>query len=81
MLLVIDPDGLVRGLYGEAISLEALGPLQISRASHVEPDRDGRWWADLAPVDGPCLGPFPRRSQALDAEGQWLENWLTRQRT
>ena len=27
----------------------------ISRASHVEPDRHGRWLVDLSPVNGPVL--------------------------
>jgi hypothetical protein len=37
----------------------------------------GRWWADLGPVSGPKLGPFDRRSQALEAEREWLEaSWL-----
>ena len=31
----------------------------------------------LAPWGGPRLGPFPKRSQALEAERQWLEqHWL-----
>jgi hypothetical protein len=31
----------------------------------------------LAPVKGPRLGPFDRRSQALDSERAWLEHyWL-----
>ena len=47
MLLVIDRTGTVQGLYGEAIDLAALGVLSIRRASHVEPDEQGRWWADL----------------------------------
>ena len=47
--------------------------LEIRRASHVEPDDDGRWFADLSPVEGPKLGPFALRSQALDAERVWLE--------
>jgi hypothetical protein len=48
------------------------------RASLVEPDEEGRWWADLSPVDGPLLGPFRQRSQALDAEEEWLgHHWLT----
>ena len=77
MDLVIDPAGRVRCLYGEAIDLSALGPLSVRRASHVEPDVDGRWWADLRPVNGPRLGPFDRRSQALAAEGLWLQaHWL-----
>jgi hypothetical protein len=53
-----------------------LGELCVRRASHVEPDDVGRWWADLAPVDGPKLGPFPLRSQALQAEVAWLNQFL-----
>ena len=61
------------------IDLAALGAPRITRASHVEPDESGRWLADLAPVGGPVLGPFERRSEALEAEVAWLEaNWLLR---
>jgi len=43
----------------------------------VEPDQQGRWWADLSPIRGPSLGPFTQRSEALAAEHAWLEtNWL-----
>ena len=77
MELVVQPDGDVRCVYDEAINLSALGRLQIKRGSHVEPDADGRWIADLAVVQGPRLGPFERRSDALDAEREWLTaNWL-----
>jgi hypothetical protein len=68
MDLVIERDGTVRGVYAEAIDLSGFGDLSIRRASHVEPDARGRWWADLAPVAGPKLGPFGRRSEALAAE-------------
>jgi hypothetical protein len=79
MLLLIDPHGTVRCLYGEAINLAALGSLAIRRASQVEPDTQGCWWADLRRVGGPRLGPFGRRSQALAAEQKWLETqWLGR---
>jgi hypothetical protein len=78
MQLVIERDGRVRGIYGEEIDFAALGQARISRASHVEPDSQGRWIADLAPVGGPVLGPFDRRSEALEAEVAWLEeNWLS----
>ena len=63
-----------RAIYSEAIDLAALGSPVITRASHVEPDQDGLWWADLSPVGGPSLGPYRHRSQALAAEVEWLED-------
>jgi hypothetical protein len=76
MQLIIDPRGKVRCLYGEAIDLTALGTVSIQRASHVEPDQSGQWWADLALSNGPRLGPFPKRSEALQAESDWLHQHL-----
>lgn len=77
MQLVITPAGAIRCLYGEVFELTSLGRLAIARGSHVEPTTDGQWTADLSPVNGPLLGPFAQRSQALDAERVWLEqNWL-----
>ena len=77
MQLLVQPNGHVRCVYGEAIDLSALGRVQITRGSHVEPDADGRWIADLAVIHGPRLGPFDLRSDALDAERRWLTaNWL-----
>ena len=77
MQLLIRPDGRIDCVYGEAIDLSRLGTLQIRRGSHVEPTSDGRWTVDLAPVNGPRLGPFPLRSAALAAERQWLNaQWL-----
>ena len=79
MQLVISPGGAVRCIYSEAIDLAALGSPASTRASPVEPTPDGLWLADLAPVQGPVLGPFPSRSEALAAEHSWLEtNWLGR---
>ena len=78
MDIIITVAGQGRCVYGEAIDLATLGKLEIQRGSHVEPDEAGQWWADLSPVAGPHLGPFDCRSQALDAERDWLEaNWLT----
>jgi hypothetical protein len=76
MLLLIDRQGSVHCLYSEAVDLSSFGTLTISRASQVEPDDTGRWWADLSPVGGPTLGPFSRRSEALAAERVWLEQCL-----
>lgn len=77
MMIVVGPAGQVRCLYSEAIDLTAMGLLSIRRGSHVEPDATGQWYADLSPVAGPRLGPFPSRSLALQAEVTWLEeHWL-----
>lgn len=79
MQLVIKPNGHVRCVYDEAIDLRQLGQLSVQRGSTVEPDDAGNWFADLAIVDGPTLGPFMLRSGALTAEREWLEShWLTR---
>lgn len=70
MELVIYPTGEITTLYAEVLDLAALGSVNIARASHVEPDDQGQWWAHV--IEGPCLGPFPRRSEALAAEVAWL---------
>lgn len=70
MDLVIHADGSVTTLYSELLDLSTLGAMNIARASHVEPDADGHWFASI--IDGPKLGPFTRRSEALAAEVAWL---------
>ena len=70
--VIVLAGGIVRCLYDEHIELASLGQLRINRASYVEPDDGGQWWADLSPVRGPTFGPFTRRSQALAAEIDWL---------
>lgn len=78
MELLIESHGNVRCLYDETINLRQMGSLTISRGSYVEPTPDGQWSVDLSPVDGPELGSFPTRSEALAAEVAWLsEHWLT----
>src|SRR5687767_9586503 len=78
MQLIIHINGQVSCLYSEAIDLAQLGELAIRRGSHVEPDQHGQWIADLAPCGGPVLGPYSKRSHALAAEQDWLnEHWLT----
>ena len=77
MDLVIRRSGHVRAIYGEAIDLHSIGTPEIRRGSHVEPDANGTWTADLSPVSGPVLGPFTTRSEALAAEVAWLrDHWL-----
>ncbi len=78
MQIVVAPGGGIRCVYDETIDLSLLGKVQISRGSHVEPNEVGAWFADLAPVGGPSLGPFLKRTEALAAEIAWLEeHWLS----
>jgi len=70
MELVIQSNGDITTIYSEVLDLAELGIQRIERASHVEPDEQGHWWAEI--IDGPKLGPFDRRSEALSAEVAWL---------
>jgi hypothetical protein len=81
MQIIITPRGEVRCIYAEAIDLATLGTPTIARASHVEPNQQGDWLADMSPVGGASLGPFRHRSEALAAEHAWLiEHWLVPER-
>ena len=74
MTVIIDPDGKTRTIYADELAgLAGEGHAVTARASHVEPE-GGSWWADMAPVGGPKLGPFKLRSEALKEEVAWLES-------
>lgn len=69
--------GRIEGIYSDALlPLIQRGKATITRASHVEPAPEGGWTADLSPVNGPVLGPFPLRETALQEEIKWLEKNL-----
>lgn len=70
MELVIQSNGDIKTIYSEVLDLTELGIQRIERASNVEPDEHGHWWAEI--INGPRLGPFNRRSDALTAEVAWL---------
>ena len=72
MELVVDVGGGVKCIYDETLDLRELGRLTITRASHVEPDTEGNWSADMGPSGGPVLGTYGSRSEALAAERGWL---------
>ena len=77
MQIAIAADGTTRFIHNDVLDAKALGAASIRRASHVEPNDDLTWNADLTPVNGPVLSPFPTRAAALAAEVAWLErNWL-----
>ncbi len=73
----IRPGGELEFIYddGLATATRELGPATTKRVSYVEPAGEG-WTADMSPLEGPVLGPFPTRRQALDAEVAWLARFL-----
>lgn len=83
--VVVLADGTVKFLYYDELKpLLTIGNVDVSRASHVDPERlengDLKWFADLSPVNGPKLGPFETRTEAIGAEVVWLtENYLSKQ--
>ncbi len=76
--ITFDSDGRVRMIYSDSlVGLLAEGTAIRRRVSHVEPDDvSGGWTADLGPIQGPVLGPFPLRAEALAAEVAWLKKHL-----
>lgn len=74
MVFEFNTNGTAKMIYTEEMDLNELGNLNISRASHVEPTKDGKWTADMAPVNGPILGPFETRKEALAEEVKWIED-------
>lgn len=77
-------DGTVKFLYYDELKpLLGIGDVDVKRASHVDPEKtaDGlKWFADLAPVNGPKLGPFETRADAITGEIDWLtEHFLNKQ--
>jgi hypothetical protein len=71
--VIIKPGGTVCFLHDDRLAaLYTAGPTHLRRVSHVEPTADNQWTADMGPVNGPVLGPFPTRGAALQAERDWL---------
>jgi hypothetical protein len=73
-IITVDVNGsTVRFIYSDDLRpLLKEGQQKIRRVSHVEPNPDGQWTADLSPCGGPLLGPFVTRQEALDAEVAYL---------
>ena len=76
--LVIDNAGTITLIYADDLrAVMDVGKVTIMRASHVEPIStiNGTrylWKSDLTPVNGPVLGPFETRAEALAAEVEYL---------
>ena len=73
--LIVTSDGMVEGLYTEAIDLAAIGPLLIERASTVEFDNPAQVWRVFEPT-GRCVHSSPSRQECL----RWEEDHLITQR-
>lgn len=62
----------IRYIYDDMlVTMNELGQTETVRASHVEPV-GSEWFVDLTPSNGPKLGPFKLRQEALDAEIEWI---------
>jgi hypothetical protein len=73
-LISVDDEGRLTFIYSDdLLFLHELGRSSVTRASHVEPTSAGEWTADMNPSNGPVLGPFKTRKEALDAEIEWLK--------
>lgn len=79
--VTIRKDGVIEFIYDDDLKgfIDDSEEKKVFRASHVEPDGTGDWWADLSPINGPKLGPFSKRQDALDAEVNWIQNNYLRQ--
>lgn len=75
---IVISGSMMRFIYRDEVqAVLGCGAGRIVRASHVEPIDGGTTWsADMAPVQGPMLGPFATRQEALDAEVKWLDEHL-----
>ncbi len=73
-LFSVKPDGTIEMIYDDEAAdfFAEAGHLSITRASHVEPDEAGKWWAHMVGEDVK-LGPYDLRQTALDAEREYLE--------
>ncbi len=71
--IVFTPDGTGRALYTEAIDLERIGELSISRASEVEFCNDSGLWTVRLPGEPYVLYKHPSRQACLNWERQHLE--------
>ena len=72
-VLTFNPVGTAQGLYTEAISLCALGRLNIQRASTIEFDDAAQEWVVRSP-EGAELYQSPSRQHCLDWEREFFNN-------
>ena len=78
MVIAIKPDGTMQFIYKDEMArIIKKGNAKIKRASYVEP-KENKWTANLSPLKGPILGPFPLRKTALQEEEKWIQQNVLR---
>lgn len=77
VLKLVIKGGSIHAIYDDAlVPLMDDASVTTRRASHVEPEWDGRgWMADMSPVDGPLMNGFKTREAALSAERYYLDQY------
>ena len=73
--IFIRPDGVIEGLYSDAVPLNNLGRLNVKRATHVEFDEVCQEWIVMLP-DGKKIYSNPSREEALDWERNYCDRLL-----
>jgi hypothetical protein len=68
---VFTPDGIVHGLYTEAIDLARIGRLTVKRASQIEFNGKNQCW-EVQTLGGRMIFSAPTRQQCLDWEQQYF---------
>lgn len=80
--LVIHADGTAEAVYSDRFRcvLEALGDLQVTRASEVEFEPQTGEWVARHAMTGQEIGRDRNRSEAIRQEVVWLEQNLTQKK-
>lgn len=79
MKLLVSPEGVITAIYSDDLVplIKEAEKVNISRASHVEPDDKGQWWATMKPFgEEVLLGPFETHKEAITEEVNYLEERL-----
>lgn len=79
--ITVRKDGTIEFIYDDDLKgfIDDNKEKKVFRASHVEPNENGDWYADLSPINGPKLTGFKTRQAALNAEVAWIQNNYLRQ--
>ena len=76
--LHIKDGGHIVSIYDDALVplISEAASTTTTRASHVEPCGANEWSADMSPINGQMLIGFKTRAAALDAEREYINEFL-----